>query len=227
VSHLRQRTTFPDISPHRQRRRTRALRRLGADRRTVTASHRRASGVGTRYRHRHAARLSRWAQNHPVAESCRAECVGAASSTVPCCAGALLILGVTEAVCGLATFVAVLYSRGWTWAAAPSPSTLAIASGSAFAAIALGQMANAFACRSETLPVWGQKLLSNRLLIGAVAAELVLLGVFLGFPPLARLLGGSWPTPPGWGLALRAVPMIIAVDAAYKALLTRRLLASG
>jgi magnesium-transporting ATPase (P-type) len=137
---------------------------------------------------------------------------------------ALLILGATEAVCALATFVAVLYSRGWTWAATPSPSTLAIASGSAFAAIAIGQMANAFACRSEALPVWRQKLLSNRLLIGAVAAELVLLGAFLGFPPLARLLGGSWPTPLGWGLALCAVPMIIAVDATYKALRTRQLL---
>jgi magnesium-transporting ATPase (P-type) len=135
---------------------------------------------------------------------------------------ALMILGVTEAVCALATFVAVLYSRGWTWAAAPTPGALAVASGSAFAAIALGQMANAFACRSETLPVWRQKLLSNRLLIGAVAAELVLLGVFLVFAPLAGLLGGSWPTPLGWGLALCAVPMIIVVDATYKALRTRR-----
>jgi hypothetical protein len=52
----------------------------------------------------------------------------------------------------------------------------------------------------------------------------VLLGVFLGFPPLARLLGGSWPTPLVWGLAISAAPMIIAVDAAYKALRTRRLL---
>ena len=137
---------------------------------------------------------------------------------------ALLILGVTEAACALATFVPVLYSRGWTWAATPSLSTLAIASGSAFAAIALGQMANVFACRSETLPVWRQKLLSNRLLIGAVAAELVLLAVFLGFPRLAGLLGGSWPPSLGWGLALCAVPMIIGVDATYKALRTRRLL---
>ena len=38
---------------------------------------------------------------------------------------ALLVLGVTEAVCALTTFVAVLYSRGWTWAAIPDPSTLA------------------------------------------------------------------------------------------------------
>ena len=131
---------------------------------------------------------------------------------------ALLVLGVTEAVCALTTFVAVLSSRGWTWGATPGASTLAIASGSAFAAIALGQMANAFACRSETQPVWRQRLGTNRLLIGAVTAELVLLGVFLGFPPLARLLGGSWPTTFGWALALCAVPIMIIVDASYKAL---------
>jgi hypothetical protein len=65
---------------------------------------------------------------------------------------------VTKAVCTLTTYVAVLSSRGWTWAAIPAPSALALASGSAFAAIALGQMANAFACRSETQPVWRQKL---------------------------------------------------------------------
>jgi calcium-translocating P-type ATPase len=134
---------------------------------------------------------------------------------------ALLVLGLTEAACALVAFVAVLHSLGWTWAAIPAASTLALASGSAFAAIALGQMANAFACRSQTQPVWRQRLLTNRLLIGAVATELVLLGIFLGFPPLARLLGGSWPTPLGWGLALCAVPMIIVVDATYKALRAR------
>ena len=42
---------------------------------------------------------------------------------------ALLVLGVTEAVCALTTFVAVLYSRGWTWAAIPDPSTLATKTG--------------------------------------------------------------------------------------------------
>jgi magnesium-transporting ATPase (P-type) len=131
---------------------------------------------------------------------------------------ALLVLGVTDAVCALTTFVAVLSSRGWTWGSTPPASTLAIASGSAFAAIALGQMANAFACCSETQPVWQQRLGTNRLLIGAVTAEIVLLVVFLGFPPLARLLGGSWPTTFSWALALCAVPIVIIVDASYKAL---------
>jgi magnesium-transporting ATPase (P-type) len=131
---------------------------------------------------------------------------------------ALLILGVTEAVCALATFVVVLTSQGWTWGATPAASTLALASGSAFAAIALAQMANAFACRSETQPVWRQKLGTNRLLLGAVAAELMLLMIFLGFTPLAQLLGGSWPTALGWALALSAAPIVIMVDASYKVL---------
>ena len=131
---------------------------------------------------------------------------------------ALLVLGVTEAVCALTTFIAVLSSRSWTWGATPAGSTLAIASGSAFAAIAVGQMANAFACRSETRPVWRQRLGSNRLLVGAVTAELALLGIFLGFPPLARFLGGSWPSTFGWVLAFCAVPIVIIVDASYKAL---------
>jgi len=45
-----------------------------------------------------------------------------------------------------------------------------------------------------------------------------LLGVFLGFTPLARLLGGSWPSTLGWALAFCAVPIVIIVDASYKAL---------
>ena len=130
----------------------------------------------------------------------------------------VIVLGVSEAVCALTTFVAVLSSRGWTWGSTPPAITLAIASGSAFAAIALGQMANAFACRSETQPVWRQRVGTNRLLIAAVTAELVLLGVFLGFTPLARLLGGSWPSTLGWALAFCAVPIVIIVDASYKAL---------
>ena len=95
---------------------------------------------------------------------------------------------------------------------------LAAEGASAFAAIALGQMANALACCSETQSVWRQRLLINRLLIGAVGAELVLLGIFLGFPPLARVLGGSWPTRLGPGLAFCAVPIVVAFDTTHKAL---------
>ena len=130
---------------------------------------------------------------------------------------ALLVLGVTEAVCALATFVAVLYSSGWAWGAtllrAPWPLLL------------VQPLPPSPSGRWRTLsPVaarvsrCGGRNLTNRLLIGAVAAELVLLAVFLGFPPLARLLGGSWPTTLGWALAFCAIPIVIVVDTTYKAL---------
>jgi hypothetical protein len=43
-------------------------------------------------------------------------------------------------------------------------------------------------------------------------------GTLVGFLLLARLLGGSWATTFGWALALCAVPIVIIVDASYKAL---------
>ena len=81
-----------------------------------------------------------------------------------------------------------------------------VASGATFAAIALGQMANAFACRSETVPVWRLAIRGNRFVVGAVVAELLLLAAFLGFPPLARLLGGSAPPAIGWALRVGRRP---------------------
>jgi magnesium-transporting ATPase (P-type) len=129
---------------------------------------------------------------------------------------AFAVLGVTEAVASMVAFTVVLHVGGWTWGATPSTALLALASGTAFAAISVGQMANAFACRSSSRPVWRLRLTSNPLLLAAVGAELVLLAAFLGVPPLADLLGGSWPDPTGWALALVAGVAVILVDAAAK-----------
>jgi len=57
---------------------------------------------------------------------------------------------------------------------------------------------------------------TNRLLVWAVAFELVTLGVFLGFEPLADLLGQAVPTVAGAAVALLAVPAVIAADALHK-----------
>jgi hypothetical protein len=59
--------------------------------------------------------------------------------------------------------------------------------------------------------------MSNRLLLAAIASEVVLLLVFVGVPPVARLLGGGWPTPGGWVLAAGAIVVLLAVDTAHKA----------
>ncbi len=131
------------------------------------------------------------------------------------------VLGATEALVSMTTFLLVLHTGGWTWGTTPGAALLATASGAAFAAIALGQMANAFACRSTTVPVWRQRVTGNRLVLAAVAAESVLLVAFLALPPLPGLLGGSWPAALGWTLAALAVPTVLAADATQKALSRR------
>jgi magnesium-transporting ATPase (P-type) len=128
------------------------------------------------------------------------------------------VLGPTEALASLAGFSAVLLSGGWRWGEDPGGELLAVASGTAFAIIAVAQMANAVACRSATRPAWRLPPFQNRLLLAAVAAEAVLLLVFLGWPALADLLGGSWPTGLGWVFAAAAAVLLLAVDALAKRL---------
>ncbi|MER5262679.1 cation-transporting P-type ATPase [Actinosynnema sp. NPDC002837] len=121
------------------------------------------------------------------------------------------VLGPAEALAAMAAFTLVLLAGGWNLG---DPVLLATASGTAFTAIVLGQLANAFACRSATKPV--RSLLGNRLLIGAVLFELAVLAVFLFVPPLPDLLGGSAPTPLGWALAAMTIPVVLLVDAGHK-----------
>src|SRR5690606_7566588 len=110
---------------------------------------------------------------------------------------------------------------GWSWGQAPPAALLAAASGTAFTAVVFGQLANAFACRSETRPVGRWSLHGNRLLLGAAAAELALLGVFLALPAAADVLEHAPPTPIGWLLAAAAAPAVLLVDAGQKAIRRR------
>ncbi|MFD0598871.1 HAD-IC family P-type ATPase [Catellatospora coxensis] len=127
------------------------------------------------------------------------------------------VLGPAEVMVSLGAFAAVLIAGGWRWGLTPSAELLAAASGAAFAAIVLGQLANAFACRSEVRPAFLLDPRRNPLLLWAVATELVLLCAFLGVPVVARTLGGSWPPAFGWALAALAVPVLLLADAAHKA----------
>jgi magnesium-transporting ATPase (P-type) len=126
------------------------------------------------------------------------------------------VLGPAEAALALAAFLAVLHAGGWSWAQPVPPALLATASGTAFSAVVLGQLANAFACRSERRPVGRWSWRGNRLLLGAVAVEMVLLAAFIGLPPLAALLGQAPPTSVGWVLAAAAAPAVLVADAVHK-----------
>ena len=135
---------------------------------------------------------------------------------------ALLVLGPTEALLSMGAFLTVLVLGGWSWGAQPPAALLATASGSAFAAIAVGQVANAFVCRSETRPAWLVDPRRNPFVVAAVAVEAVLLVAFLTVPWLTRQLGGTWPSVEGWAWCLAAVVALPLVDAAHKALRRRR-----
>jgi hypothetical protein len=104
----------------------------------------------------------------------------------------------------------------------PEGDVLLAASGAAFTAVVLGQMANTFACRSTRLAAWRLSVRGDRLLLGAVAAGLVMLVAFLGIPPLAELLGQAPPTAAGFAVAALAVPTVLLADATHKAVRARR-----
>jgi magnesium-transporting ATPase (P-type) len=127
------------------------------------------------------------------------------------------VLGPAEAGVEMAAFVATFLAVGWRPGDPfPTGTDLMAASGAAFMAVVVGQCANTFACRSSTRWVGAIPLASNRLLLWAVAAELAALAVFLGYPPLADLLGQTMPTPTGAAVAMLAIPAVIAADTVHK-----------
>jgi magnesium-transporting ATPase (P-type) len=133
------------------------------------------------------------------------------------------ILGPVEAFFEMTTFVVALVASGWRPGESfPTGAPLLAASGAAFTAVVFGQVANAFACRSTTR--WPGRLgwTTNRLLLWAIAAELLMLAGFLFIEPLATLLDQAPPSGAGFLVALLAAPAVLAADAAHKAWRARR-----
>ena len=134
------------------------------------------------------------------------------------------VLGPVEAAVELLAFVTTFYVAGWRPGDDfPGGATLLAASGAAFTAVVLGQLANAFACRSTVRPAWKVGWTTNRLLLGALVAEVAMLVVFLYVPPVAELLGHAPPPAAGVAVALVAIPAVVLADAAQKAVRRRRL----
>ncbi len=133
---------------------------------------------------------------------------------------AFAVLGPAEAVIALGAFIATFVAQGWRPGDEfPGGATLLAASGAAFTGIVLGQVANAFACRSSTRPAWRVDPRTNRLLILAVVVELGILSVLLYTPPIASLLGHTGPSTAGFLVAAAAIPAVLCADALHKRLL--------
>lgn len=127
------------------------------------------------------------------------------------------VLGPVEALVALGAFLAVFAGAGWRPGDDfPGGQTMLTASGAAFTAVVFGQVANAFACRSTEQPVWRLAWTTNRLLLGAVAVEVLMLLGFLYVGPLAGLLDHAPPSTAGFAVALLAVPAVVLADGAQK-----------
>ncbi|RBY84791.1 cation-transporting P-type ATPase [Blastococcus sp. TF02A-26] len=135
---------------------------------------------------------------------------------------ALGVLGPVEATVAMGAFLTVLVGAGWSYGEDVSSGTLAGASGAAFTAVVLGQFANAFACRSTSRPAWRLGWRGNRLLVGAVAVELLVLVAMLAVPAVADLLGHRPPPLDGLLVAVLAVPAVLLVDALAKSVARSR-----
>jgi calcium-translocating P-type ATPase len=131
------------------------------------------------------------------------------------------VLGPAEAAVEMAAFFAVFLAAGWRPGDSFPDSALAAASGAAFATVVLAQTANAFACRSATLPAWRLPVLGNKLLIGAALLELAIAAAFLLIRPVAEVLGHKSPPGVGWAIALASIPVLLVVDALHKTLRRR------
>lgn len=134
------------------------------------------------------------------------------------------LLGPVESIVEMAAFLASMMAFGWRPGAAfPTGSAFFAASRAAFLAVVIGQMANAFACRSTTRWPGALGWFTNRFLVYAVAVELALLSTFLYFGSLARILGHAPPTVTGAAFAMLAFPAVLTADLLYKRIRRRRI----
>lgn len=136
---------------------------------------------------------------------------------------AFLVIGPTEAFFEIAAFLASLWGSGWRPGDSfPTGVALATASGAAFAAVVIGQFANAYACRSTTQSPWHLGWNSNPLLAPALAAELVIVSALLYVGPIAHVLGQRAPSTAGFVVAALAAPGVLAADTLDKRRRRRR-----
>ncbi|HEX7096344.1 MAG TPA: cation-transporting P-type ATPase [Acidimicrobiales bacterium] len=126
------------------------------------------------------------------------------------------LLGPTEAAWSLIAFVVSFVALGWRPGDAFSDAHIPEASGAAFMAVVIGQIANAFACRSSTRWPGSVGWTTNRMLLFAVPAGLLFSVVVLVVRPIADELGHAPPPVAGWVVAALAAPVLFAVDAVDK-----------
>lgn len=133
------------------------------------------------------------------------------------------LYGMIQAAAGFYSYFAVLYSGGWRWGEALSPADpLYMKAVTAFfASIVVCQIANVMICRTRRESIFRKGLLSNRLVLFGILAELMLLWIIV-YNPVAQRVFGTFPlTASELSLALPFAALILFGDEARKLLLRR------
>jgi calcium-translocating P-type ATPase len=145
---------------------------------------------------------------------------------------AWLFLGLLVALLSLGCFFAVLIEAGWSsgtpvGSGTPLHHAYLQAATMTFLAMIAGQIGTAFAVRTQRASLRSVGVLSNRYLLWAIAAELLVAAIIVYAPPLQSLLGTA-PPPTKDLLLLLPCPLIVwGADELRRYLLRRSARASA
>jgi magnesium-transporting ATPase (P-type) len=106
-------------------------------------------------------------------------------------------LGLIQAVAGMAAYFFVLRRGGWHYGEMPGPrDPLYLQATTAFlSAIVVTQIANVFICRSARASIFRTGLLTNKLILIGVAAEVTLI-LLIDYTPWGNAIFGTAPIAP-------------------------------
>ena len=127
---------------------------------------------------------------------------------------AYLFLGGIESLAGMTAYFSVMHAAGWRWpqAVAPTATFYLQATTACLAGIIVTQAANVFTCRSPTVSIATLGVLSNRLVLVGIGAELLLtLGII--YTPAGNGIFGCLPFAPGvWLLLIPWALLLLGAD---------------
>jgi calcium-translocating P-type ATPase len=131
------------------------------------------------------------------------------------------VLGVTSAVLVTSAFLLVLTSGGWrlgadVGAGSPLHDTYLRATTMAFAGIVVCQIGTALAARTDRVSLLRVGVLTNRLLLGGIAFELLVAGGAIYAPPLQHVLGTRPLTWADLSLLATFPPVVWGADELYR-----------
>jgi magnesium-transporting ATPase (P-type) len=126
------------------------------------------------------------------------------------------VLGVVSAALTMLAFFTVLWRAGWTPGADLATRTYEEATTATFAAIVACQVGTAFAARTDRVSLRAVGVLSNRLLLWGIAAELAFTAAVIYLPALQDLLGTAALDAPTLLLLATFPPIVWGADELYR-----------